>query len=378
MRVYTLKENRFIYNKIEDINSEIIQGIGECSSLNLVEAIVLGGGYGRGEGCISLKNGIPQLHNDLEYYLFRDGSHRTDSGERREIVDFMKYMSERHGIDIEIFDTDTGWLDRQPVTMFTYDLVSKSHIIYGDQSFFSRHTRHLDSSSIEISEAERLLYNRLSGILFSLEKINRGYLTQQDTDFVVRNIAKLKLSLGDACLTVFGNYHWSTIERNRALRKLFDHWVILDSDTQERIVALHDEGMAYRMNPSWGGESLRTLAAEIDDLLELAQPIWQWTQNESLEQQYIRARNRNRFQVMEALRDRVRNLRYFGISDSLNPYNRLNARERLKKCLWDLIQRQRYHWVEFQNGHVARLLNTFPEKADDLISRYQLLWSRLG
>lgn len=378
MRKYTVSDNRFVYNKIEDIHFELTQGIHEAGCLDMVEALILGGGYGRGEGGVCYYNKVPQLYNDLEYYLFWKPKSNPSAQQQKKISEFAEYLTNRHGIEVEIFQTSASWLDTEPVTIFTYDLVSKSHIVFGDSEFLSPHDRHRDPSLIQISEAERLMYNRLSGILFSLEKINRGVLTHYDNDFICRNIAKLKLAMGDACLTVFGNYHWSCTQRNKSLKSFFDYWVLFDPSTQDQIVEFHNEGVAFKMSPQIKKQSLKAWLAEVDSILKVAEPVWAWSRSESAEFRAVRNRMGLTHNIVESIKDRIKNIHYFGISDSINPYNKLSARERLQKCLWELIINQRFQWNNFQNNQIPKLLNMLPEEDSNLINRYQLLWNQLG
>lgn len=380
MRVYTVDKNRFIYNIIEDINTELLQGLEESIGLDKVKSIVMGGGYGRGEGGILMSSGVPQLYNDLDYFLFWEDGFSPTSQDQNTIKEYSEFLTERHGLDVDVWSAQSNWLDNEPVTMFTYDLVTKSHIIHGDQDFFKNQTRHKDSTNILVNEGERLLYNRLSGILFSLEKLNQKQAREGTSDFIGRNIAKVKLALGDACLTVFGNYHWSCVERNKNLHSLFECWELFHPHIQEQILKFHQEGVDFKLHPVSTPRNKKDWINEIDNLLEIAQPVWQWAQHESLEQRQILNRQGQKNSIIQAIRDRAKNLKYFGISDSINPYNKFGARERLQKCLWDLIQRQRHDWQEFQNNKIEKLLNVLPQKHEglNLVNRYELLWSRLG
>lgn len=378
MRQYTADNNRFIFNKIEDINNEMIQGINESAGIQNFSALVLAGGYGRGEGGIYKSDGSVHLYNDMEYYLFLAPGARCSARELQKIHDFADFLTDRHHIKIELRVVNHDWLESEPVSIFTYDLVTKSHVVHGSEDFLSEYKNHQDSALIPVSEAERLLYNRLSGILFSLEKLNKPTLTSEDSDFIGRNIAKLKLAMGDACLTIFGNYHWSSIERNKALKALFEHWVLFDAETQQTVMQYHDEGLRFKLHPETTSKQPAAWAEEIDRILEIAQPIWKWSQNESQEQKAIRIRMGAHDNMLSAIRERLKNVRYFGLSDTVNPYNRLSGRERLQKCLWDLILRQRYQWMEFQNNRVQKLLNLLPREGTSLVHRYQLLWSRLS
>ena len=86
--------------------------------------------------------------------------------------------------------------------MFSYDLVSAHRVITGGSDVFDECRHHEDATRIPAIEATRLLFNRCTGLLLAREILAKKRLSEHDADFVQRNIAKAKLALGDAVLTV--------------------------------------------------------------------------------------------------------------------------------------------------------------------------------
>src|SRR5262249_47377256 len=55
----------------------------------------------------------------------------------------------------------------RPVSLFSYDLVSRSRTLYGLKSAFAGCEHHLQAGNIPVPEATRLLLNRCSGLLLA-------------------------------------------------------------------------------------------------------------------------------------------------------------------------------------------------------------------
>jgi len=137
------------------------------------EAIVLGGGYGRGEGGIaSSADGSPCLFNDLDYFIF------TDSPADAEILGALHEWERKEsvlmGIDVEGKCLPLSDLKQTPVSMMFYDLVTAHTIVSGPDDFFKAYQAMANPQTIVPIEATRLLWNRGSGLLFASADLEAG------------------------------------------------------------------------------------------------------------------------------------------------------------------------------------------------------------
>src|SRR5581483_5484719 len=187
-----------------------------------LEALVLGGGYGRGQGGVLKTSSGDLPYNDLEFYVFLRGNRlineRTHGAALRELGE---RLSPDAGLHVEFKVDSLARFRRSPVTMFSYDIVSGNRVLFfgkhptsniqhptsndsarepldvgcsmldvGCSPVFKGCEHHLDPARIPLSEATRLLFNRCTGLLLAKEFLRAGRLPVDRADFIGRNLAK--------------------------------------------------------------------------------------------------------------------------------------------------------------------------------------------
>lgn len=219
------------------------------------EAIVLGGGYGRGEGGVTEDSaGQPCFFNDLDYFLF------TESPDDRELVaavhEWEQSESLKMDIDVEGKCLPKSDLQQTKESMMFYDLVAGHTIVEGPEGFFDAYSALANPKTIAPVEATRLLWNRGTGLLFARLDLAQN----QDLSAVHRNQSKAKLALGDALLTLNGDYRPFARERHQLLSQM--------RGLDERIVKLHALGVDFKLRPTTC-PALKELHSTQQELTEL-------------------------------------------------------------------------------------------------------------
>ncbi|MEM6910620.1 MAG: hypothetical protein AAF555_03470 [Verrucomicrobiota bacterium] len=208
----------------------------------LVEALVLGGGYGRGEGGVLESATGPKLYNDLDYFLF------TSEPENEALLEWVRAMEREETAALEI-DVEVKCLPKSDVaeassSMMFFDLVSGHHVVFGPEDYLAEAKSELRPGCIQLAEATRLLWNRGSGLYFSRCRVGQ----REEPDFVLRNHAKAKLAFGDAWLVLQSSYVASCQERGRRMAQ-----VVLPEGL-ESLRELHRQGVAFKISPQALGE----------------------------------------------------------------------------------------------------------------------------
>ena len=179
--------------------------------------VVLGGGYGRGEGgAIGPEggNGEYALSNDLDFFaIAEDGAPEAEAvaGIMAALKPVSGKWTKELGVDVD-FAAKTPWrLKHDETRLMVQELVRGYFDIAGKkgEELFSGIERRA-AEALPWNEAARLLMNRGMGLLLAKEGLG-------GSDFVVRNINKCILGAGDARLIARHAYAWRAGERAKTL-----------------------------------------------------------------------------------------------------------------------------------------------------------------
>ncbi len=321
-----------------------------------LEGLLLGGGYGRGEGGVLRSERGDRPYNDLEFYVLIGGC--SFLNERRyghALHELGEQLSPDAGLEVEFKVLSLGKLRSSPVNMFYYDLVMGHRWFGGDDALLAGCEHHSDAARIPAHEATRLMMNRCSGLLYALERLRRAEFTGDDADFVGRNLAKAQLGFGDALLAASGQYHWSCRERNQRLRAL-------DAPDIADIRRHHDAGVKFKLHPVRSVATREELVAQHRELSALGRRLWLWLENRRLGTSFATTRDYARSAINKCpetspLRNRLVNLKTSGprgLRCTRYP------RERLLQTLPLLL------WEESDRRFAAR------------VAEYEQLWRRFN
>jgi hypothetical protein len=206
-------------------------------------AVILGGGYGRGEGGVVVEDGNEKPYNDLDLTLVvRPGTPRC--GEVLEAIG-RRYEAEL-GIAVDFgAPLTTAEVASLPPFLRWHDLALGHRVLLGPADVLaSRIPARLLEPPPPI-EALRLLLNRGAGLLWAL-RVVRGFEPAPDPDFVRRNRFKCLLALGDAVTIAAGRYrcpYSGRAERLQAIAAEFPDVAALD------LVDRYREALEFKFRP---------------------------------------------------------------------------------------------------------------------------------
>ena len=199
---------------VDDACAEIGREIASLAVPRLA-GVVLGGGYGRGEGgARRLEDGTMVLSNDLDFFaVTEDGVPEAES--IAAIGEALKPVAEKWtkqlGVDVD-FAVKTPWrLKHDESRLMVQELIRGYLDVAGKKGaeLFARIEK-ISAAKLPWTEAARLLMNRGMGLLLALEAFRSG-------EFIARNINKCVLGAGDALLVLRRAYGWRASERAAAL-----------------------------------------------------------------------------------------------------------------------------------------------------------------
>jgi hypothetical protein len=339
-----------------------------------LKALLLGGGYGRGEGGVLKAEAGDQPYNDLEFYILLAGSDIVNTQRYHHLVEELsRELTLKAGIEVEFKLLGLARLERSAVSMFYYDLISGHRLLHGDESWMSGCAHHRSAHRIPLHEATRLLFNRCSGLLYSQEKLWRPHFTLEDSDFVGRNLAKAKLALGDVILAMRREYHWSCRERHKRLRKI-EAAAGLQNFTS--VVPLHAQGVEFKLRPVRSTRSVDELRAELEFLKEVAARLWMVLEESRLGKTFGSTANYSFDPIAKCpetrpFKNRLINARRFGAMGLLD---RSYPRERLLRSLPLLLWRPDFTISAKAISFLQGQLRTSASSYSELVRAYEALW----
>ncbi len=185
----------------------------DAMSIPRLAGVVLGGGYGRGEGGVCTDpSGGEHPYNDLDFYVVTEEGATDDERAAidRALAPLSKEWTDRIGVDVDFCPAKTPWRIRhdqerlmiQELIHGYVDVAGKK----GEELFKNVDRRGPDA--FPWAEAVRLLVNRGVGLVLARES--------DDPAFIARNINKCTLGAGDAALIARHAYAWRVEDRANA------------------------------------------------------------------------------------------------------------------------------------------------------------------
>jgi len=151
---YTVESSSAINSKIEFDLNIVVEKV--STSLSGVHSILLGGGFGRGEGSVVVENGEVRIVNDYDIFVFV--KEKNSKILVREIELHLKQELELPLFDLLVFE-----IGNIPVDQFLFDLSRENHLLYG--KYPEDLIRISSFYKPSIRDAQILFHNRVSAVL---------------------------------------------------------------------------------------------------------------------------------------------------------------------------------------------------------------------
>ena len=192
---------------------EIVAAVRGCA-LPGFAGLVLGGGYGRGEGGATAAH---RLYNDLDLFVFLDAPEVAFPSFAQRLAPVAAAFTARLGVDVDFTLRTASRLRRDGRRLMVQELL-RGHVALDPADFDLAAwsgVRPCAAADLPAGEAARLVMNRGMGLEFARRRLaaNGG----RADAFVLRNLNKAVLGAGDARLIAEGRYAWRLDAREAAL-----------------------------------------------------------------------------------------------------------------------------------------------------------------
>ena len=130
---FTVRGSNAVEAEIGALLEEVARTVTERIPAAAYRALVLLGGYGRGEGGVVTVEGRERLHNNLDFLLIANGRRQRALAElRREVGEVLEGLVTKHGIQMDLGVTTASLLRWSPGLVMWYDMRFGHKTVLGD------------------------------------------------------------------------------------------------------------------------------------------------------------------------------------------------------------------------------------------------------
>jgi hypothetical protein len=221
-------------------------------------ALVLAGGYGRGEGGYRVCDGDYLPYNDYDYFVVVNGRRPAERQIARQLGTVAHELEERVGVEVDFALLRASRLPRLEFTLMYAELQHGHRITCGRDDALSG-MRPMPIERIPLAEFTRLMLNRGSLLLMNQRQLAAGGPKSGDElEQFSRYLDKALLACADARLAAAGRYDPSYAVKRRRLDDL--RW----SGSRD-FLRRYDRALAARAGDRW--PLLAAEAAAAQDLV---------------------------------------------------------------------------------------------------------------
>lgn len=227
-------------------------------------AVVLIGGYGRGEGGVEATPGGERPHNNLDFLLIARSGAGDPQALKRKADEALKPLSEAHGIGLDAGVVTDGALAVSPCLVMWHDMRFGHKTLLGDADYVPSLTR-FTPGAIVAYDVRNLLVNRGTLLVINDYLLRRRAPTDADRRVMVKHAVKAIIGYGDALLFFRRAYHWSYAEKQRRMQTR--------TDVAPDFRALYDEAVEFRFRPNYAAYLSRDPVAWMRELRRALAPV---------------------------------------------------------------------------------------------------------
>ncbi len=262
---FTVRGDTEFEERMSSLFSEIADRAEALVSPATCRAIVLLGGYGRGEGGVVMTGNGLQPHNNLDLLVITRGlADQAQHNLKTDLQQTILPLAEECGVEFDIATIDERRLRRSPSLVMWYDMRFGHKTLVGDADFVPSLNR-FTVERIPAWDVLNLLVNRGTLLVINEQHIATRALRAEERKRVVKHAMKAIIGYGDALLYFLGQYHWSYLEKQKRMRAC--------TTVTPAFRALYEEAVEFRFQPGYEAYERRDLPAWMGELRTALAPI---------------------------------------------------------------------------------------------------------
>lgn len=239
----TVKGSEQFEKSLTSVLDDISKDIKSLISKDLYEAIILIGGYGRGEGGVVVENGVELPHNNFDFVVISKNINDSDKDILNTLCkNIFDYHTKKLGIFVEFSIISAAKLMKTDPLVITYDMKYGHKVIAGNSDFLIK-SSNFEVDTIPSWDIRNLIVNRGTLLIINDLILQKENLTLKDEKIVVKHWIKAIIGYGDALLYYLGEYNYSYVEKQNRMKNI--------QGVDGRFKALYNKAMEFRFSPDY-------------------------------------------------------------------------------------------------------------------------------
>ena len=254
-RRYTLDGDDTVEARIDRDQRVIAEAVAAAVDPRQFAALVLIGGYGRGEGGYVQADGAePAPFDDYNYVLvLRQSGRRARAALTRHLGEVAESLRNKVGVDVRIGLLRAEQLRQAELSLMNAEMRWGHRVVAGDQDLLLA-MRPMPFHRLPAGEITRLMLNRGALLLMNQQRLQPGGLEPSAREVHFKQLLKAVLACGDARLAAVGRYHPSypvKLERLEASSGPAAE-LLLGAGERDKFLTLYRVAYRHRFHPSYG------------------------------------------------------------------------------------------------------------------------------
>ncbi|WP_295447316.1 hypothetical protein [uncultured Thiodictyon sp.] len=218
---YTLDGDAAVETRIARDQSLIAQAVTALVAPPAFRALVLMGGYGRGEGGYCLRDGQPEPYNDYDYFVVvRDLDRSKRQALAQALAQQAKALEPEVGVEVDFALLREDRLPAAEYSLMNAEMIWGHRVVAGDQRVLEAMPA-MPLPRVPLGEFTRLMLNRGALLLMNQRRLADGSaLTAGEQEVFFKYLFKAILACGDARLAGNRSYQPSYVQKAQLLNAL--------------------------------------------------------------------------------------------------------------------------------------------------------------
>jgi len=261
---YTADGDEGVELRIDDDQQLVAAAVMDVVPAQQFRALVLIGGYARGEGGFRHVDGKPEPYNDYDYFVVVEGM--TPAAVqllKTQLSELGRLLTARVGVEVDLAVLRLETLPRAEYSLMHAEMLWGHRVVAGDAAILAAMPR-MPFAGLALAEFTRLMLNRGTLLLMNRDALERGAGgAPEDRERFMKYLFKAVLACGDARLAAAAQYHPSYSEKLRRLQRL--KW-----DGQERFLPQYRMALEAKFHPAYQ----QYAAASLERCLQQVTELW--------------------------------------------------------------------------------------------------------